>query len=94
MAAGLHGRSTGSYRPGKGLQMPIPQAVTSRSQRRQGSPAVDLAQLRRQMAEPTVSELHRQRLQVLADRLARVRTLGDGYDRVELSPHVQAVLAG
>ncbi len=50
------------------------------------------AQLQRQDATPSFcDEGLRQRLLVLEKRLARVRSLGNGYARVEFSEHVEAV---
>ena len=70
------------------------------SQSAQGGPAgtnglasVDIAELRRQLANPsTVSDATRQRLLQLARRLARVRALRDEYLRVDFSPYVAAIL--
>jgi len=54
--------------------------------RRQGSRPVNLAELRRGLAEPTqLNGRHRQRLLDIARRVARVQALGDEYRRVSLS---------
>jgi hypothetical protein len=73
--------------------MLISQQDRSEARRRQGSPRIDFAQLRRQLASPSeIPDGHRQRLLELAGRLARVRALGDEYCRVELSDAAAAVV--
>ena len=67
--------------------MLISQEVQGQTPRPQGCGG-RLAELRGQLADPsTLSDGNRQRLLELARRLARVRRLGDEYDRVELSEH-------
>lgn len=52
-----------------------------------------LTELRRQGAAPSqCPDGLRQRLLVLARRLARVRSLGNEYSRIGFSEHVQALL--
>lgn len=52
-----------------------------------------LAELQRQGAGPSAcDDGFRQRLLVLAQRLARVQTLGNEYARVGFSSHVEAAL--
>jgi hypothetical protein len=54
---------------------------------------VDFAELRGHLASPSVvGDGHRQRLQELAKRLARVQALGDEYARVAFSSFVAAAL--
>jgi hypothetical protein len=73
--------------------MLIPRQAESAPQRRQGGRRTGIAELRRQLASPSVlTEGHRQRLLELAKRLARVQALGDEYARVELSSYVAAAL--
>ncbi len=58
-----------------------------------GCPPMDFAELRRRMAEsPSIEEGYRQRLVVLARRLARIRALGDEYLRVDFSENAIATL--
>ena len=53
-----------------------------------------LAELQRHGAAPSdYQDGLRQRLLVLAQRLARVQSLGDEYARVAFSQHAEAVLA-
>jgi hypothetical protein len=74
--------------------MLISQQAQSETGRWQGSPRISFAQLRRQLANPSeISDGHRQRLQELAKRLARVKALGGGYSRVELSEQAAAAIA-
>ena len=59
----------------------------------QGCSATDFAQLRRQLGEPaSIEQRDRQRLVKLAQRLARVRAMGDEYLRVDFSDQAAAVL--
>lgn len=72
--------------------MLISQAVQQASRQGHGG-RCSIAELRRRMAVPGgLDDGHRQRLQELAARLARVRCLGDEYDRVGLSEHAQTAL--
>ena len=58
-----------------------------------GRPPMDFAELRRWMAEsPSMEEGYRQRLVVLARRLARIRALGDEYLRVNFSENAIVTL--
>jgi len=71
--------------------MLISQAVECERPRMQGGPEAGLAELRRQLADPsTLSDGNRQRLLELARRLARVQALGDEYARVEFSRQAAA----
>ena len=73
--------------------MLIPQQAQRETGRWQGSPRISFAQLRRQLANPSsIPDGHRQRLQDLAKRLARVKALGDEYTRVELSDAAAAAV--
>jgi len=73
--------------------MLISQEVQSQSSRPHGSGSGSLAELRRQLAAPSdLSDGNRQRLLELVRRLARVRSLGDEYGRVELSEHSQEAM--
>jgi len=50
----------------------------------------DFGELRRLLANPSdLEDEHRQRLQNLALRAARVRTFGGGHQRVEVSEYVE-----
>jgi len=74
--------------------MLIPQDALSKARSRQGCQAASLAELRRQLANPSnLRDGHRQRLLDLARRLARVQALGDEYCRVELSGAASAGLS-
>lgn len=74
--------------------MLVPQQV-GKPRRGQGRPRVSIAELRRQLSSPqAASSGHRQRLLELANRLARIRLLGNELNRVDLSPHARAMLAG
>ena len=54
----------------------------------QGSSPTNFAELRSLLGHPVdMGDAHRQRLMVLARRLARVRALGDEYNRVDLSDY-------
>ena len=65
----------------------------SESDSEQGSSPTDFAELRSLLAHPAdMDEQHRQRLMVLARRLARVRALGDEYNRVGFSNHAMDTL--
>ena len=73
--------------------MPISQVEPSESRGWHGWPRVNFSQLRRNLARPlAMDHEHRQRLLDLAQRLARVQDLGDGYVRVGFSEHVTAAL--
>ncbi len=65
----------------------------SESESEQGSLRTDFAELRSLMAHPAdMGDEQRQRLMILARRLARVRALGDEYSRVDLSEHATEAL--
>ena len=73
--------------------MLIPQQVQPDQGRRHGSEAASLAELRRRLTRPSsLSDGTRQRLLDLAQRLAAVQRLGDGYARVDLSPFVRSAM--
>jgi len=73
--------------------MLISQEVRSRTVQPHGCGGGVMAELRSQLAEPSaLSDGNRPRLLELARRLARVRSLGDEYGRVELSEHSRAAL--
>lgn len=58
-----------------------------------GGLRTDFAELRRQLADPSrLSDVSRQRLVKLAQRLARIQTGGDEYRRVDLSEDARAAL--
>ena len=66
--------------------MLISQEVQGQVSPAQGSAPGGLAELRRQLAEPSsLSDGNRQRLLELARRLTRVQALGDEYVRVGFS---------
>ena len=74
--------------------MLISQEVHGQAPPAQGSAPSGLAELRRQLAEPSaLCDGNRQRLLELARRLARVRTLGDEYVRVGFSDGAMDALA-
>ena len=74
--------------------MLISQEVRSQASPAQGSVRGGLAELRRQLAEPSaLSDGNRQRLLELARRLARVQGLGDEYVRVCFSDSATDALA-
>ena len=74
--------------------MLISQEVQSQAIPSQGSGGGGLAELRRQLAEPSaLSDGNRQRLLELARRLARVQGLGDEYVRVGFSDSATDALA-
>ncbi len=74
--------------------MLISQEVQSQAFGPQGSGRGGLAELRRQLAEPSaLNDGNRQRLLELARRLARVRSLGDEYVRVDFSDSAMDALA-
>ncbi|MBN1943165.1 MAG: hypothetical protein JW849_07710 [Phycisphaerae bacterium] len=59
----------------------------------QGGSAVDFAHLRRRLSDPAlISRRDRQRLMELAQRVARVRAMGDEYLRVNVSDYVFGAL--
>ena len=73
--------------------MLIPQTAQSRPRRRHGRSRTDLAELRRSLADHSaISEAHRQRLQNMARRVARVQALGGEYTGIRLSDYVLAAL--
>lgn len=73
--------------------MLIPQTAQCESHGGKGSPAVGLAELRRELAEPSaLSDGNRRRLLELAQRLLRVQALGDGYGRVAFSHFAASAL--
>ena len=73
--------------------MLIPREAQSGARLRQGRRGASLAELRRSIADPAaISEAHRQRLQELAQRAARVQALGDEYAGVGLSDYAKAAL--
>lgn len=94
MLAGRPGWSAQAVGPEERIRtMLISQEAQSETGRWQGSPRISFAQLRRQLANPSeISDGHRQRLQDLAKKLARVKALGDGYSRVELSDAAAAAV--
>lgn len=66
--------------------MLTPQEASREPGGRQGRPRVDLAELRRQLARPSImDDGQRQRLLEFVKKLARVRALGGEYARVDLS---------
>lgn len=73
--------------------MLISQEAQGERPRRQGGTGAGLAELRRQLADPSsLDEGNRQRLLELARRAARVQALGDEYGRVELSEQAAAAV--
>ncbi len=73
--------------------MLIPRRARCDRRGRHGSLAVSLAELRRDLKEPSaLSDRHRLCLLDLAGRLARVQALGDEYAAVELSEYVTAAM--
>ncbi len=71
--------------------MLIPQWTECETNGGQGRPACGLAELRRELAQPSTcrdADGLRQRLLELVQRLGRVQSLGDEYARVEVSEHV------
>ena len=73
--------------------MQTSQGVRREPRRWQGRRRTDLAELRRQLAQPSrVGAGHRQRLLELTQRLARVRDLGGAFGRVECSGYVMAAM--
>jgi hypothetical protein len=73
--------------------MLIGQLAQSKVAARQGSHAVVLAELESNREAPRVpAGNHQQCLLNLAERLARVRALGDEYARVGFSPQIEAML--
>ncbi len=70
--------------------MLIPQMAQCDVQRRQGCRVSNIAELRRQLANPArLNDSNRQCLLDLVNRLARVQALGDEYARVGASHLVQ-----
>ena len=58
-----------------------------------GSPAIGFAELRNRLAnESSLNDVSRQRLLILAERLARVQALSGKYAGISLSPHATAAL--
>lgn len=73
--------------------MLIPQQAQGGSLRTQGGDRCELAELRRQLADPsTLSDGNRRRLLELARRVARVQALGDEFRRVGLSEMAVAAM--
>ena len=73
--------------------MLIPQTARSETRGGHGRTPNNLADVRRELASPSnVSSGVRQRLLGLAQRLARVQALGDGYARVGFSPEARAAM--
>ena len=72
--------------------MLVSQRPTSGSDDRQGCHRAVLSELQRGGAALHSEEGLRQRLLVLAERLARVQGLGNEYARVDFSRHVQDIL--
>ncbi len=73
--------------------MLIPQGAYRQVGRSQGRRRTGLAELRRQLADPSrVSDGARRRLLDLATRLSRVQALGGGYGRVCFSEFATAGL--
>ena len=71
--------------------MLISQVAQGERPRKQGGTEAGLAELRRQLAEPSsLSDGNRQRLLELARRLARIQGLGGEYARVTLSKQAAA----
>lgn len=65
----------------------------SESDSEHGSSPTNFAELRSLLGRPLdMGDQQRQRLMVLARRLARVRALGDEYNRVDLSDYATDVL--
>lgn len=60
---------------------------------RQGGRPVNLTDLRSRLADPSnLQDGHQQRLLEVAQRLARVRSRGNEYARLELSEYVAAAM--
>lgn len=75
--------------------MLISQQASSQTRARQGCQAASLAELRSGLEEPTrLNGRHRQRLLDLAQRVARIQALGDGYRRVSLSDIACEAISG
>jgi len=73
--------------------MLIPRRAKCGTRNRHGGRDVSLAEVRRLVVAPlAMNERHRQRLLNLAQRLARVRALGDEYAGIELSEYVTAAM--
>ncbi|MBS3734981.1 MAG: hypothetical protein KGY99_08635 [Phycisphaerae bacterium] len=71
--------------------MLVSQQADVGARKRQGSPRVSLAELRNRLAAPErLENRHRQRLQHLAARLARIRALGGEYTGISFSEYVPA----
>jgi len=75
--------------------MLISQEAQGGMAREQGRTEIHLAELRRQLADPSsMDDGNRQRLLELARRLARVQALGGEYSRVGFSPEAAAAICG
>lgn len=73
--------------------MPLPQGSRREPTRRHGGRRISIAELRRQLGRPTgLDDSARQRLLDLAQRLSRLKALGEGIGRVQLSPLASAAL--
>jgi len=71
--------------------MLVPREAQCETPRPQGSGRASLAELRRQLTDPsTINDGCRQRLLELASRLAQVRALGHEYVRVGFSEQAAA----
>ncbi|MFW6132724.1 MAG: hypothetical protein ACOC8F_02415 [Planctomycetota bacterium] len=69
------------------------QSPLSGARSRHGCPRASLAEVRNGLATPgKLEHRHRQRLQELAARLARVRELGGEYTGIELSEYAAAAM--
>lgn len=83
------------YRDGKDSNMLVSQRPVNGPGEKHGCFRAALAELQRRGAGPSgLEDVLRQRLLVLARRLARVRSLGNEYARVGFSEHVEAVVSG
>jgi hypothetical protein len=73
--------------------MPIPQQVQGERNGRHGRRRVSLAELRDRLSDPSrLDDGSRRRLSELAERLARVQALGDGYASIDFSHRARAAL--
>ena len=73
--------------------MLVPGHSPSEADPTHGGKPVGLADLRRQLATPSrLQDGTRQRLSQLAQRLNRIRAMGNEYARLDLSEHVKAAM--
>ena len=87
-------REEGSSATRKGLAMLTVQSHCDALDGK-GIPKTNFAQLRSRLANPSLMDGEsRQRLVVLAQRLARVRALGGKYSRVDMSDYAMETLLG